>query len=117
MFAWMKEWNRCESHKSKKGRLCRPWLEVMEDRLAPAILHWSGGGPNTNMSDGGNYVEGPMNGPQAGDTIIFDGINGPNPQKSAVADAGLVANLSAIEFTGGYSGLVTRTAVKAASAA
>ncbi len=71
-----------------------PWVERLGERILPAImLHWDGGAADSFMSSPMNYLEGVT--PTPGDTVLFDGANGPAPNKDAIADAGL----GAIGFT------------------
>src|SRR5437763_1795780 len=79
---WYRKWfaNACQSNKKNRTiRKVKPWLyaslflENLEDRLAPATLHWLGGaavGSPTAWSDAGNWQESVT--PNNGDNLVFD---------------------------------------------
>src|SRR5262245_51912367 len=67
-FSWKSSGN------ARVRRTFRPWLEILEDRHAPAVHVWDGGGVLTTWSDAGNWdAAGP---PAVGETnvdLVFDG--------------------------------------------
>jgi hypothetical protein len=63
----------------------------------PTTLHWTGA-VSPIMTLGANYAENPPAGPQAGDSIVFDGLGANNPVD---ANPGL-PNLASIQFDPAY---------------
>ncbi len=92
---------------SHARRNARPTLEVLEGRIVPATLYWNGATGNGRMSDPNNYTPTgglPMPALQAGDTIIFDGLQGPFSNAPAIADQAMPANIASIQIMPTYKG-------------
>lgn len=68
-------------------------LEVLEDRLAPATLTWTGQGHTIGTNDGGNWDTGQA--PRAGDTLVFG---------TAAANANIILLAAPAIFQGSLNG-------------
>jgi fibronectin-binding autotransporter adhesin len=76
LYHWLNRRSNCPSKRAKRrGRALR-WprsfaliLEQIEDRLAPALMIWSGLGSTPNWSDPGNWLGNIA--PAAGDSLLF----------------------------------------------
>jgi hypothetical protein len=62
-----RKWSRAGAAPAR--RPLRPLAEALEDRLAPAVLHWTGA-VSAVWSTAGNWAEAAV--PQADDTVVFD---------------------------------------------
>src|SRR5262249_54998222 len=95
---------------NRQGRhLCRPRLELLEDRLAPANIFWGGGGANNNFNNGANWGRGTA--PGTSDIAIFDpsqASGAPSPNKDATIDTSISVRGLFVEGT--YTGTVTEPA-------
>src|SRR5262249_50340129 len=72
---------RCRSASTRRAKIYRLFLEQLEDRWAPALVTWTGGGNDFLWSDPHNWNPGvPVNGddvripllPGGGGPVIFD---------------------------------------------
>lgn len=84
----------------RKSRRVIPQLEILEDRLAPANITWTGGGATNNWSDPGNWG-GTL--PGAADTAIFNNTSA----KAALVDTGFAGTVAGIQINSGYTGTIT----------
>lgn len=99
IWTWLLGWVRVLVASSRKSRYVELKLEVLESRVVPTTFYWNGSAGNGRMSDPNNYVPVgilPVPAPVAGDTIIFDGLNGPLANTPAFADPNLANNLTLI---------------------
>src|SRR5262245_42822264 len=75
---WFSSWraqvssSRNPSHGPRKRRpaFVKPWAEVLEDRTAPAVVTWDGGGGNFDWSTPANWSGDVL--PGAGDDVVID---------------------------------------------
>src|SRR5262249_4713877 len=84
----------------RKERGCRPWLEPLEDRLAPAAVTWVGGSADWNTVS--NWSDGTVNrlaGPTADAVINTSGMTGTPPAGSHTVHS--LTSKAAINLTGG----------------
>src|SRR5262245_12286561 len=100
-------WQRLKNWKSSRsprrgtrkaprlGLPFRPRLEALEERLAPAVSTWDGGGGDSNWTTAANW-DGDV-APAAGDDLVFAGTVGQTPTNDFAA--GTV--FSSITFSGG----------------
>jgi hypothetical protein len=75
-------------------------FEVLETRLVPADIVWSGAGFTNEASDPANWVGNQL--PTAQDNIVFDTNVG-----SAVLDPNFLSTVAALKITSAYTGTVT----------
>jgi RHS repeat-associated protein len=78
-----------------------PGVEILEGRLAPAIVTWTGLGTTNNWSQAANWSTGKV--PTAADTVVFDGTSG----KNAIVDAAFAGTVQNLDINNGYTGAVT----------
>ena len=74
-----------------------PALELLERRLVPSTYTWTGGGANSNWSNGANWQGGVS--PTSGSTLIFG--SGESQFTNVDDISGL--SIAEIELAGGYS--------------
>jgi RHS repeat-associated protein len=77
-----------------------PRIEMLEGRLAPATLTWTGLGTTTNWSEAANWSTGKV--PTSADTVVFDGTSG----KNATVDAAFAGTVRNLAINTGYTGAV-----------
>ena len=93
------------THSIRRSRFHRPRLEVLEDRLAPAVATWTGNGGDLSCNNGNGcgtiFKLSPKskNGFTFSLTYAFDGATGANPTAGVIVDA--AENLYETTFAGG----------------
>src|SRR5688500_2923721 len=69
---WNNSSSRKPRHKTAQDSRCRPRLERLEDRLAPAIHEWTGLGANNLWSNPQNWTNGSPSSDLSGDVdLVF----------------------------------------------
>jgi hypothetical protein len=95
---------------AKKPAGYRPQLERLEDRLAPAVRVWDGGGADTLASNPLNWSEDIL--PTSNDTLVLDASEGPSVILANFDAAFLhsIKDLRMVEPSGGAAVVVTLAA-------
>src|SRR5262249_54004316 len=68
--SWLRGNKAPQGRRPIRHRVYRPWLEVLEDRLAPAVVNWDGGGGDFNWNNALNWDTNTL--PTAADDVVID---------------------------------------------